>query len=116
MKRKFILICFSIILTSTLIVGLIFNKMIKTNYIQSIFFNGISNSKLISVFLSENKNAHLYLYKLSQSFSKKTDFRVTFINEDGFPIADSNDNSIIFATLKDIPEFQRAKKELLLIE
>ena len=37
MKRKFILICFSIILTSTLIVGLIFNKMIKTNYIQSIF-------------------------------------------------------------------------------
>lgn len=110
MKRKFILICFSIILTSTLIVGLIFNKMIKKNYIQSIFFNGISNSKLISVFLSENKNAHLYLYKLSQSFSKKTDFRVTFINEDGFPIADSNDNSIIFATLKDIPEFQRAKK------
>lgn len=110
MKRKFLLICFSLILTSTLIVGLIFNKMIKDNYIQSIFLNGISNSKLISVFLSENKNAHLYLYKLSQSFSKKTDFRVTFINENGIPIADSNDNSIIFTTFKNIFEFQRAKR------
>ncbi len=110
MKRKFLLICFSLILTSTLIVGLIFNKMIKDNYIQSIFLNGISNSKLISVFLSENKNAHLYLYKLSQSFSKKTDFRVTFINENGIPIADSNDNSIIFASFKNVFEFQRAKR------
>lgn len=110
MKRKFLLICFSLILTSTLIVGLIFNKMIKDNYIQSIFLNGISNSKLISIFLSENKNAHLYLYKLSQSFSKKTDFRVTFINENGIPVADSNDNSIIFTTFKNVFEFQRAKR------
>ena len=113
MKKKFLLICFSLILTSTLIVGLIFNQMIRNNYIQSIFLNGISNSKLISVFLSENKNAHLYLYKLSQSFSKRTDFRVTFIDENGTPIADSNDNSIIFTTLKDVAEFQRAKKGII---
>lgn len=113
MKKKFLLICFSLILTSTLIVGLIFNQMIRNNYIQSIFLNGISNSKLISVFLSENKNAHLYLYKLSQSFSKRTDFRVTFIDENGTPIADSNDNSIIFTTLKDVTEFQRAKKGII---
>lgn len=113
MKKKFLLICFSLILTSTLIVGLIFNQMIRNNYIQSIFLNGISNSKLISVFLSENKNAHLYLYKLSQSFSKRTDFRVTFIDENDTPIADSNDNSIIFTTLKDVAEFQRAKKGII---
>ncbi|MCF2671976.1 ATP-binding protein [Fusobacterium varium] len=113
MKKKFLLICFSLILTSTLIVGLIFNQMIRNNYIQSIFLNGISNSKLISVFLSENKNAHLYLYKLSQSFSKRTDFRITFIDENGTPIADSNDNSIIFTTLKDVAEFQRAKKGII---
>lgn len=113
MKKKFLLICFSLILTSTLIVGLIFNQMIRNNYIQSIFLNGISNSKLISVFLSENKNAHLYLYKLSQSFSKRTDFRVTFIDGNGTPIADSNDNSIIFTTLKDVTEFQRAKKGII---
>lgn len=108
MKKKFLIICFFLILTTSLTTGILSNKMMKDNYINSIFLTGISNGNLINKFLKENKNAQFYLYKLSQTFSERTDFRVTFIREDGIPLADSDDNSIIFSSFKNDKEFNTA--------
>lgn len=112
MKKKILLICFALILVSTFIVGVIFHKMMKDNYIESIVSNANSNIKLIHLVLEENPNADKYLFKLSQSFSQKTGFQITFIREDGIPLADSKDNSILFQSFESSPNFQNAKKNI----
>lgn len=112
MKKKILLICFTLILSSIFTVSIIFYNMMKHNYIESILANANSNIQLIHLILAENKYADKYLFKLSQSLSQKTGFRVTFIRTDGIPLADSNDNSILFENFQSLPSFQIAKKNI----
>lgn len=113
MKKKILLICFTLILSSIFTVSIIFYNMIQHNYVESILANANSNIRLIQLILSENKHTDKYLFKLSQSLAQKTGFRVTFIRLDGIPLADSNDNSILFENFQSIPGFQMANKNIV---
>ncbi|MBR8750469.1 Adaptive-response sensory-kinase SasA [Fusobacterium sp. DD29] len=105
MRKKFLSICFLLIFITSLTLGLSFNKMMKNNYIETAFSTALSQANLISIFLSENKKSYLPVFRLVQFFANKSDYRVTFIDEKGTPIADSQDNSIIFTSYADLPVF-----------
>ena len=105
MRKKFLSICFLLIFITSLTLGLSFNRMMKNNYIETAFSTALSQANLISIFLSENKKTYLPVFRLVQFFANKSDYRVTFIDEKGTPIADSQDNSIIFTSYADLPVF-----------
>lgn len=105
MRKKFLSICFLLIFITSLTLGLSFNRMMKNNYIETAFSTALSQANLISIFLSENKKSYLPVFRLVQFFANKSDYRVTFIDEKGTPIADSQDNSIIFTSYADLPVF-----------
>lgn len=102
MKKKFLTICFLLIFTTSSLMGLVFNRMMKDNYIYTAYNSGITESRFISAFLEESKEIHTSLFRLAQFFASKSDYRVTFINTEGQPVADSMDNSIIFSSYKNI--------------
>ncbi|WP_101473940.1 HAMP domain-containing sensor histidine kinase [Fusobacterium sp.] len=106
MKKKFLSICFFLIFITSLTSGLIFNKMMKDNYIETAYLAALSQGNIISIFLSENKNHYLPVFRLAQFFSNKSEYRVTFLDEKGTPIADSHDNSIIFTSYENTPLFK----------
>lgn len=95
MKYKFLSICFLLIFITSLSITLVFNKRMKDNYITSDLKLGFSQTTLITNFLAHSEETDIPLYKLAQFFSNKSEFRVTFLDESGTPLADSQDNSII---------------------
>lgn len=95
MKYKFLSICFLLIFITSLSITLVFNKRMKDNYITSDLKLGLSQTTLITNFLAHSEETDIPLYKLAQFFSNKSEFRVTFLDESGTPLADSQDNSII---------------------
>ena len=95
MKYKFLSICFLLIFITSLSITLVFNKRMKDNYVTSDLKLGLSQTTLITNFLAHSEETDIPLYKLAQFFSNKSEFRVTFLDESGTPLADSQDNSII---------------------
>lgn len=112
MKKKLLLICFILIITSSLITGFLSANILQNNYKENLFNSGIYNGKLIKNFLNNNSEINKYLFKVSQQFSKLIDSRITFININGRPLADSFDNSIIFKDFKNNTNFNLAKNGL----
>lgn len=96
MKKKFLSICFLLVIITSLTIGIIFNKLMKDNYINLALETGLAQGNLINVFLTEHTNTELSLYRLAQYFGNKSEYRVTFIDEQGKALADSQDNSVIF--------------------
>lgn len=109
MRKKFLSICFLLIFITSLSIALMFNKMMKKHYIDMAFSTGLSQAKLINVFLNENKNQNISLYRIAQFFGNKCEYRITFITPEGKPIADSKDNSVIFTTYNNINKNQLLK-------
>lgn len=112
MKKKLLLICFILIITSSLITGFLSANILQSNYKENLFNSGIYNGKLIKNFLKNNSEINKYLFKVSQQFSKLIDSRITFIDINGRPLADSFDNSIIFKDFKNNTNFNLAKNGL----
>lgn len=95
MRKKFLTICFLLIFIISLSIGLIVNKRVKDNYIEMEVKMGLSQVNLINMYFSRRTEIETPLYRLAQVLGNKSEYRVTFVNEEGIPIADSQDNSII---------------------
>ncbi|MDP0488729.1 MAG: ATP-binding protein [Fusobacterium sp. JB021] len=109
MKKKLLLICFTLIITSSLITGTLSTNIIQNNYKENLFTTGVSNGNLIKKFLKNNPGINKYFFKISQQLSNLIDSRITFIDINGKPLADSFDNSIIFKNFNDNIHFNIAK-------
>jgi len=109
MKKKLLLICFTLIITSSLITGTLSTNIIQNNYKENLFTTGISNGNLIKKFLKNNPGINKYFFKISQQLSNLIDSRITFIDINGKPLADSFDNSIIFKNFNNNIHFNIAK-------
>ncbi|MGO2117780.1 MAG: HAMP domain-containing sensor histidine kinase [Fusobacterium sp.] len=109
MKKKLLLICFTLIITSSLITGTLSINIIQNNYKENLFNTGISNGNLIKNFLKNNLGVNKYLFKISQQLSHLINSRITFVDISGKPLADSFDNSVIFKNFKDNHNFNIAK-------
>lgn len=95
MRKKFLTVCFLLIFIISLSIGLIVNKRVKDNYIEMEVKMGLSQVNLINMYFSRRTEIETPLYRLAQVLENKSEYRVTFINEEGIPVADSQDNSII---------------------
>lgn len=95
MRKKFLTICFLLIFIISLSIGLIVNKRVKDNYIEMEVKMGLSQVNLINMYFSRRTEIETPLYRLAQVLENKSEYRVTFVNEEGIPVADSQDNSII---------------------
>lgn len=109
MKKKLLLICFTLIITSSLITGTLSTNIIQNNYKENLFTTGVSNGNLIKKFLKNNPGINKYFFKISQQLSNLIDSRITFIDINGKPLADSFDNSIIFKNFNNNIHFNIAK-------
>ncbi len=94
MRKKFLTICFLLIFITSLLIGLIVNKRVKDNYIEMEVKMGVSQVNLINIYLSRRNKTEIPLHKLAQFFGNKSEYRVTFINEEGVPVADSQNKNI----------------------
>lgn len=95
MRKKFLTVCFLLIFIISLSLGLIVNKRVKDNYIEMEVKMGLSQVNLINMYFSRRTEIETPLYRLAQVLENKSEYRVTFVNEEGIPVADSQDNSII---------------------
>lgn len=111
MRKKILLNYILILIISSLLTGYMAYYTIKGNYFESKEEKYISNIRLIESSILENykQNFKLNYFRLAQNYSELTDSRVTFFSYDGFPIADSINNSIIF---KDFSESIGIKKSI----
>ncbi|NLU10166.1 MAG: cell wall metabolism sensor histidine kinase WalK [Tepidanaerobacter acetatoxydans] len=99
MKRKLFTAFFILILTATLTTGLLSINFIGKIYVNNIKNKLISNGNLIIETLlqkEQQNNTKIVYFNLAQKFAKKVDARITFLDINGIPLADSEDNSIIF--------------------
>lgn len=95
MRKKFLTVCFLLIFIISLSIGLIVNKRVKDNYIEMEVKMGLSQVNLINMYFSRRTEIETPLYRLAQVLENKSEYRVTFVNEEGITVADSQDNSII---------------------
>lgn len=95
MRKKFLTVCFLLIFIISLSIGLVVNKRVKDNYIEMEVKMGLSQVNLINMYFSRRTEIETPLYRLAQVLENKSEYRVTFVNEEGIPVADSQDNSII---------------------
>lgn len=98
------------IILSALITGALASYYIKNIYIGEKEDKFQTNILLIENNLIKNYNneKNINFYKLAQELSVNTNTRVTFIDVEGWPIADSINNSIIFKKENINQEFRNA--------
>lgn len=98
MRKRILTNYIIILILSALITGALAFYFIKSSYIENKEEKLLTNIILIEQQLSERyKSAKtVNFYKLAQELSFKTKSRVTFMDDKGWPIADSINNSIIF--------------------
>lgn len=110
MRKKMLINYIITILLSALITGALASYFIKDIYIREKQGKLQTNISLIEDNLEENyKNQQdINFYKLTQELSSKINTRVTFIDIEGRPIADSINNSIIFKKQYINQEFRNA--------
>ena len=111
MRRKILINYIITILLSALITGALASYFIKDTYMQEKQEKLQTNISLIQNILEESYNNGEYLnyFKLTQEIMKKTNTRVSFIDMEGQPLADSINNSIIFKKIDKSEEFINAK-------
>lgn len=110
MRKKILINYIITILLSALITGALASYFIKDTYMKEKQEKLQTNISLIQNILEENYNMGEYLnyFKLSQEIMKKTNTRVSFIDIEGQPLADSINNSIIFKKIDKSEEFKNA--------
>lgn len=110
MRKRILTNYIIILILSALITGALAFYFIKSSYIGNKEEKLLTNITLIEQQLSESYKdvKTVNFYKLSQELSVKTNSRVTFIDDEGWPIADSINNSIIFARQDLSQEFRHA--------
>ena len=110
MRKKILLNYILILIISSFLTGYIAYYTIKVNHLESKEDKYISNMKLIeSSILGSNEDFNnLNYFRMAQFYSDLTSARVTFIRNDGYPLADSDNNSIIFDNFSDSQGFKNA--------
>lgn len=119
MRKRILTNYIIILILSALIIGALAFYFIKSSYIGNKEEKLLTNITLIEHTLSESYKdvKTVNFYKLAQELSSKTNSRVTFINDKGWPIADSINNSIIFERQTFSQEFRHAiKRELNIVK
>jgi len=101
MRRKILLNYILILVISSFLTGYIAYYTIKVGHLDNKEEKYVSNLKLIESAILENSanRFNLNYFRMAHTYSKLTSARVTFINKDGRPLADSENNSIIFENL-----------------
>jgi two-component system phosphate regulon sensor histidine kinase PhoR len=112
MRKKILINYITILVITSILTGYMAYYTIKTNYLDAKEEKYISNLRLIENAISENKDEELRLnfFRLAQDYSDLIDARVTFIDKNGYPLADSLNNSIIFESQTPSLGFIRALK------
>ena len=110
MRKKMLINYIITILLSALITGALASYFIKDIYIREKQQKLQTNISLIEDNLEENYkyDEDINFYRLTQELASKTNTRVTFIDLEGHPIADSVNNSIIFKKQSFNQEFTNA--------
>lgn len=110
MRKKILINYITILVITSLLTGYMAYYTIKTNYLETKEEKYVSNQRLIENAITENNNDNqkLNFFKLAQDYSELIDARVTFIGSNGFPLADSLNNSIIFESQNSSLGFLRA--------
>ena len=98
MKKKILMTYVILLIIGTFVTGVISITFVKNIYINSLEEKLMTNSNLIidTLILKQNQNKRINYFNLAQKFAKKTNARITFINDNGKVIADSYNNSNIF--------------------
>ncbi len=112
MRKRILTNFIFILLVSALISGALAFNFIKDSYIKSKEEKLLSNINLIKGTLDEKGDdlEEKDFFRLAQDLSSQIGSRVTFIKSDGYVIADSIDNSIIFQHIRANPEYRNAIK------
>lgn len=112
MRKRILTNYIGVLILSSLITGVLAFYFIQSSYIDSKEEKLITNISLIESTLMEKYEAddNINFHKLAQKISSNVNSRVTFINEDGWPIADSINNSIILKSKQHTPEYRHAIK------
>lgn len=110
MRRKILLNYILILIISSFLTGYIAYYTIKVNHLQSKEEKYVSNLKLIESSILENKDSTFNFFRMAQVFSDLTSSRVTFISSEGYPVADSDNNSIIFDDMSSSQGIENALK------
>lgn len=110
MRKRMLINYIITILLSALITGALASYFIKDIYIREKQQKLQTNISLIEDNLEENYkyDEDINFYRLTQELASKTNTRVTFIDLEGHPIADSVNNSIIFKKQSFNQEFTNA--------
>lgn len=112
MRKRILANYIVILIISALITGALAFYFINTSYTNNKKDKLLTNSILIENVLEKNYNDEMKVnfYKLAQELSAQINSRVTFMDENGWPIADSINNSIIFIDHSGTQEFKLAIK------
>lgn len=112
MRRRILINYVVTLILSALITGALAFYFIESSYLDSKEEKLKTNINLIEGILQDNykSKTKVNFFRLAQDLSLKTNSRVTFIGIDGWPIADSINNSIIFDDHSYTPEFRNAIK------
>lgn len=112
MRRRILINYVVTLILSALITGALAFYFIESSYLDSKEEKLKTNINLIEGILQDNYKSEtkVNFFRLTQDLSLKTNSRVTFIGIDGWPIADSINNSIIFDDHSYTPEFRNAIK------
>ncbi|MCC5909165.1 MAG: HAMP domain-containing protein [Clostridiaceae bacterium] len=111
MKKKILISYISLLLIGTLTTGIFSFSFIRNSYIKNKEEKLISNANLIidSLMLEQELEGRRNYFWLTQKFADQIDARVTFIDESGRVLGDSEDNSIMFINQSNQLEFILAR-------
>ncbi|KPU28307.1 histidine kinase [Caloranaerobacter sp. TR13] len=91
MQKRIFITFLTLILIGILTTGMLSISLMRVNYIRNIEDKLISNSKLIEAFIKEQENINNINFNgLADTFSKKIQARITFIDKNGWVVGDSD--------------------------
>ncbi len=89
MKKKLILLLLVVLLTGTLLAGLLPMSFIRSRYIEEVENRLLDNAKLVEGFLLEEPTEEAALQQRVLSIGEVLDARITIVNEEGRVLADT---------------------------
>ena len=110
MERKLFIVFVILVLIGVLTTGFLSLSLLKVNYLNNIEEKLISNAVLIKEFLNNKEGNALNLDSLATTYSKNINARVTFINNDGEVLGDSDINIESLENHRNRPEIKMALK------
>jgi len=89
MKKKLVLLLLIVLLTGTLLAGLLPISFIRSRYIEEVEDRLLNNAKLVETFLLEDTIEEEELQRRILSIGETIDSRITIVDEDGRVLADT---------------------------